>query len=77
MRPLVRVYYVYNPDCTVVHVRHLRLSLRLFVRANCGVSLVLLKEILIFIYLFIFIFFLGGGRGPRGPPGYATGYACK
>ena len=48
---LVRVYYVYNPDCTVVHVRHLRLFLRLFVRPNCGVSVVLLKEIFILFIL--------------------------
>jgi hypothetical protein len=26
------VFTMYNPDCTVAHVRHLRLSLRLFVR---------------------------------------------
>jgi hypothetical protein len=43
VRQLVRVYCVYNPVCTVVHVRHLRLSSRLFVRANCGVLVVLLK----------------------------------
>jgi Peptidase C65 Otubain len=29
------------PDCTVVHVRHLRLFLRLFVRTNCGLTVVL------------------------------------
>jgi Laminin G domain len=30
VRPLVCVYYVCNPDCTVVHTRHLRLSLYTF-----------------------------------------------
>ena len=54
--PLVRVYYVYNPDSTAVHVRHLRLSLRLFVRADCGLSVALIKRnrpTYLFIYLFM------------------------
>ena len=39
---MVRVHYVYNPECTHCYVHHL--VYRLFFRANCGLSVVLIKE---------------------------------
>ena len=37
-------YCLYDPEFTVVHVRHLLLSLRVFVRAYCGLLVVLIKR---------------------------------
>ena len=41
------VFTMYNPECTVVHVRHLRLSLRLCVRRLRFVNCVNKKKYLI------------------------------
>ena len=44
-----RLLSVHNTDCTVVNVRHLRL----FIRANYGLTVVHLKEIFILINFYL------------------------